>query len=128
MLRLAGVVAASCALFAQGTHPDIVRAAKSPYDLARYIDSHTGFAWEPLWKALRIDSVIYIQPCGAMGGRGCSTEILTVQDPDQTILVIQGGFSEEDVYLRYKPAVPGTWRFAGEYSALICATCRWPRW
>ena len=65
---------------------ELARVAKNPYDLARFIDSHLGFDWNVLWKALGIQP-LFIQPCGKLsnGRKHCSTELITVLDPDQMI-------------------------------------------
>ena len=93
---------------------ELARAAKNPYDLARFIDSHLGFDWNVLWKALGIQP-LFIQPCGKLsnGRKHCSTELITVLDPDQMILVVQGDATPADIYLRFLQEKPGGWRFAG---------------
>ena len=90
------------------------RAARNPYDLARFIDSHLGFDWDVLWKALSTKPLM-IQPCGKLSGgeRQCSTELITVLDPDQVILIVQGDFTPADLYLRFLQEKAGSWRFAG---------------
>jgi hypothetical protein len=67
--------------------PEIVRAAKSPYDLARFIDSHVGFDWAPLAKSLGIEMPSSVPPCEMQ----CSTELLLLQNPDQVILIVEAG-------------------------------------
>lgn len=97
---------------------ELVRASLSPYDLARYIGSHTDFDWTPLWKALNIDdATIFLQPCDQ--SRTCSTEFLTVRTPPQTILIIHHHSWDFEVYLRYMGGGRGEWRFAGAYSPFV---------
>lgn len=49
MYRLAATIILSSVAFAQNPQePEIVRAAKSPYDLARYINSHDDIDWATL--------------------------------------------------------------------------------
>ena len=69
-----------------------------------------------LWTALGVEPLRF-QPCGNPGGERCSTELLTVLDPDQTILLIQG--TPADVYLRFLSEHAGAWRFAGVHEAYI---------
>ncbi|HEX4232161.1 MAG TPA: hypothetical protein VHZ07_26070 [Bryobacteraceae bacterium] len=122
MYRFAvAIILASVGLAQDAPDSDLVRAAKSPYALARYIDSHMGFAWEPLWKTLGIEERIFIQPCGELSGGalGCSTEIIDIQNPDQVILIVQGDMPVYDVYLRFEKGSKGDWDFAGEYGVNI---------
>jgi hypothetical protein len=81
---------------------ELARAAKNPYDLARFIDSHLGFDWGVLWKALGTEGAV-IQPCGRLsdGRRGCSTELITVLSPDQAILLAIGDATPADIYIRF---------------------------
>lgn len=99
---------------------DLVRAAKNPYDLARFIDSHLGFDWNALWKALGTEGA-FIQPCGKLSGgqQGCTTELITVLNPDQAILLVQGDATPADIYIRYMQEKNGSWRFSGVQEAFI---------
>ena len=94
---------------------ELARASKSPYDLARYIDAHTGFSWEPLWQALGIgdSDARYLFPCEKR--TDCTSELITFLDPDQTIVHIQAGVTW-DTYLRYLGTPAAGWRFAGAYT------------
>ena len=93
---------------------ELTRAAKNPYDIARFVDSHMGFDWNVLWKALGIGPLL-MQPCGDLTGRGpqCSTELITVLNPDQVILLLQGTLTPADIYLRFFQERDGGWRFSG---------------
>ena len=109
-----------------GTDEDLAQAAKSPYDIARFVDTHIAFRWEPLWKALGIenDGEVFMQPCGESSGRrDCFEELITVLDPFQVILVLRHNFVEPEVYLRFLrtsgPDNPGPWTFGGYYSPLV---------
>ncbi len=116
MSRVIATIILSWVAFAQNApDPELERAAKSPYDLARYIDSHTGFDWEPLWKSLGVADASLL-PCERSGD--CSTELITVLEPRQTILVIDTPWNTE-VYIRYLGNESGGWRRAGAYEALI---------
>ena len=106
---------------------ELVQAAKSPYDIARFVDTHVTFHWEPLWKALGIQNNgdVSMQPCGELGGprRDCSEELVTVLDPFQVILILRHDLVMPEVYLRFRrqsgPDNPGPWTFAGYYSPLV---------
>jgi hypothetical protein len=116
-MRLAGLLIAACVV-ARGQAPaSLASAAKSPYDLARYINSHTGFSWDPMWKTLGVGEADAgnLFPCE--NRQDCTTELITFLDPDQTILLIHDSIPW-DAYLRY-PGTPSTgWRFAGAYVPL----------
>src|SRR5580704_12199225 len=105
MHRLAATIVLSSVAFAQNApEPDIVRAAKSPYDLARYINSHDEIDWEPLWKALGVDEELGL-PCS----RNCTAELILVDNPEQAILIVNASLAF-DVYLRFEKGKTGEWR------------------
>jgi len=98
---------------------DLAATATSPYELARYIETHNGFDWGPLWKVLGIrDESVFLQPCeeAFRGVAGCSSELITVVDPLQVIVLLQSRPWESQVFLRYESAGVGRWRFAGAYA------------
>jgi hypothetical protein len=99
---------------------ELVRASKNPYDLARFIDSHLGFDWNVLWKALGTEGAS-IQPCGKLsdGKGGCSSELITVLNPDQTIVLVKGDFTPADVYIRFMHEKNGSFKFSGMQGAEI---------
>jgi len=105
---------------AQAQDDELVRAATNPYDLARFIDSHLGFDWSVLWKALGTPGT-FIQPCGkpSNGLRGCSTEVIGVQNPDQAIVLVVGDSTPADAYIRYLKQPDGSWKFSGVQAAFI---------
>ena len=79
-----------------GQNQQLSRAAKNPYDLARFIDSHLSFDCNVIWKALGAEPLSF-QPCGNPSERKhCSTELITVLDPDQIILAIHGDITQFD--------------------------------
>jgi len=114
------LLAASIAAQNTGANEQLARAGRNPYDLARFVDSHPRFDWEVLWKAFGIEPLVY-QPCGGLSdaGKQCSTELISVLDPDQVILVIQGDSTPTDIYLRFMQEKNGNWRFAGAHQAFI---------
>ena len=94
MLRLAVTVALSSMALAQNvSDAEIVRAAKSPYDLARYIDSHARIDdWKPLWSAMGKsgDPPELLPRCEPFPeDTSCSTELITVPKPSQVIVLLQ---------------------------------------
>ena len=99
--------------------PDLAHAARNPYD-SRFIDSHRDFDWMPMWNSLGVEPR-FIQPCGRLSdGRSlCSTELITVLDPDQVILQIIGDITPADIYLRFLKQRDGGWKFAGAHEAYL---------
>jgi hypothetical protein len=109
-----------------GVDEELAQAAKSPYDIARFVDTHLTYRWEPLWKALGLENEgdVFIRPCGESSGRrGCFEELITVLDPFQVILTLRHNLVEQEVYLRFLrtsgPDNPGPWTFGGYYSPLV---------
>jgi hypothetical protein len=101
---------------------DIAAAAESPYKLAKYVDTHDDFDARALWKALNIkDQDIFLPGC--QGDRRqpaqCSSELITVVDPLQVIVLLEDKYSEFQVYLRYRSTGARSWRFAGAYAPFV---------
>jgi hypothetical protein len=119
MLRLAIAILLSPAAFAQES--GIAVAAKSPLTLARYIEAHReDVDWAGLWKALGTQAPRTLYPLCGGGVYSCSTEIVTVVNPDQAILIIQSsGVRTHDIYIRYLQEQDGSWRFGGLSSATL---------
>lgn len=114
MYRLSATIILASVAFAQNA-PDaeIVSAAKSPFDLARYINSHDDIAWEPLWKSLGVDVNL-----GLACPINCEAELITVDNPEQVILIVNASLPY-DVYLRYQKGAGGEWRVTGKYYANV---------
>lgn len=127
LFRLAVVVLLLPVAGAAGVDDELAQAAKSPYDIARFVDTHVTFRWEPLWKALGLqkNSDVFMQPCGELGGpkRDCSEELVTVLDPFQVILILRHDLAMPEVYLRFLrqsgPDNSGPWTFGGYYRPLV---------
>ena len=122
MLRVAALVALSTVAIAQNVaEPEIVRAAKSPYDLARYLETHSDFEWAPLWQALGAANPSSVEPCVTDSAKQarCSTEVIGLLNPDQAIVVVQGELGVVELYLRFLQQPDGAWKFAGAYGASI---------
>jgi hypothetical protein len=104
-----------------GVDEELAQAAKSPYDIARFVDMHVTFRWEPLWTALGLqnDGEVFMRPCE----RDCSEELITVLDPFEVILVLRHDSVGPEVYLRFLrqsgPDNSGPWIFGGYYSPLV---------
>ena len=105
-----------------GVDEDLAQAAKSPYDIARFVNTHETFRLQSLWKTLHIpQDKIYMAPdCG----RGeCSTELVEEPSPRQVILIVRKNPKRGEVYLRFRgddgTGAVHAWRFAGYFGAYV---------
>ena len=97
----------------------IADVATSPYDLAKFVETHHDFDWAPLWRALHItDERVFLQPCEQefTGVPPCSTELITVVDPHLVILILKHESTGLEAFLRYQPVGAGRWQFFGAYA------------
>jgi hypothetical protein len=101
---------------------DVASSAASPYDLAKFVETHSNFDWKPLWLKLGItDEKISLPRCDA-GRRGvapCSAELIAAGEPLQMIVLLEHNASMFQVCLRYQNVGPGAWRFAGAYAPFV---------
>jgi hypothetical protein len=95
-------------------------AARSPYDIQRFVATHNEYDWAPLWQALDIDDAS--MPMCTLGSESlaaCSADLVSVFDPSQVIVVLRHAAHAAQVYLRFVPVVGSDrsvqWRFAGHY-------------
>lgn len=106
---------AASALALAGQTPEIVEAARSPFALKRYVNTHEGFDWEPLWKSLPGPIGGFLPLCG----RGdCVAETIVIAAPNQVIVMIEHRDSSMRAYLRYMPAPNATWKCTGAFFPL----------
>ena len=104
------------------TADEIGTMAASPYHLARFINAHPKLKWEPLWRALRIqDEGIFLPSCeqDLNGVASVWTELITVVDPLQIIVLLEHRSSHFQVFLRYESAARDKWRFSGAYAPFV---------
>ena len=90
------VLAAICLLALRGE--DVRTAAKDPVGLARFVQSHWGFDWGPLYAEWGLDNVDRVR----RERPGCSAERIRVLEPDQTIVLISSQHSAAELYARYR--------------------------
>ncbi len=100
------------------TAQDFAAVANSPEELVQFVNTHSDFDWEPLWKTLNIpDDRIFLPHCEVdqPGFMNCSAKLIRV-DSSQTIVLLEdmGIFSQ--VFLRYKKPVGERWTFSGAYA------------
>jgi len=68
---------------------ELLRAAQSPYDLAKYAKSHDEIDGDSLWASWKASNPNVV-PCSYRGTDPCMAEILTVQKSDQAIVSLHG--------------------------------------
>lgn len=98
---------------------EIADVASSPYELAKYVEIHHSFNWPPLWQALGIkDESIFLPPCEEdfRGVPPCSSEVITITEPAQVIVLLEHRESSFQVFLRYESGGPNRWRLSGSYA------------
>ena len=122
MFRFAAAIILSTIVAPMLFQADLAIAVRSPTTIADYVEAHPRVDWKALRSALALKETQYWQaPCGdsfIVAAAPCSTEIVTVANPDQAIVIIQGGDSAYTVeFLRYLRDPKGGWQFSGENSA-----------
>ncbi len=101
----------------QAAGAELAQAAKSPHELALFVNSHEKFDWAPLWRAAGIrQSMKEWQETGV----GHSAQVIEVPDPPQAIVILHQG-SLAPVLLRYRSngrrGNAATWTFGGAHMA-----------
>ena len=107
-------------LWADDASQALARAARSPYDIVRFVATHSEYDWAPLWQALDIhDASLPMCALGSESLAACSADVVSVFDPSQVIVVLRHAAHAAQVYLRFIPVVGPDravqWRFAGHY-------------
>src|ERR1035437_7861962 len=105
-LAIIWVLCAVVSLSSQNTADtanELARASQSPYDIERFVETHTVFAWGPLWKALNITEQIEMTDCGEQSdaGHNCSSELIMVLSPLQAIILLHKSDLFDEVELRF---------------------------
>ncbi len=120
MCRLAATIMLWSVTFAQNA-PDgeIGRAVKSPYDFSRYVDTHSKIDRNARWAALGVQDTKLLG-CGRLISRydPCSTETVTINNPDQVIVILQPE-SGWDLYTRFQKDPKGNWGLTGRFEAVV---------
>lgn len=104
---------------------EMARIAQSPYEIERFVEKTPAFEWEPLWKALHIQEEIVLPSCEERldATRDCGSELITINEPAQVLLLLRHELSGFETYLRFFPenAANGTvhWRFAGHFEPYV---------
>ena len=99
----------AAALSAQQPPLLMARAAKNPYDFARYLAGQGSFPWPSVWEVLHVSS-----PPAAPLCEPCSIDVITIEPP-QAILAIQSW--PIDIYLRFQEN-KSMWQYTGAYTAI----------
>lgn len=115
-LSMAFVVSTSA--FAQPV--ELVRAVQSPYELARYVNTHSVISFEDAWKSFPTP-ITHPNDCDDFDP-SCEAEVIEVQNPPQAIVVIRRDTRPWTDFVRYV-RVSGegdqaTWRCGGSVFSL----------
>jgi len=102
--------------------PELVQAARSPYDIQRFVETHFNFDWGPLAKALNIKDGIGLDCEGDQERHNCSSELITIMDPPRTVVCLTA-LPMNETYLVFIPesqpdGLP-QWRFAGHFHQFV---------
>ena len=119
MRRLSWLLLMASVLAISAESEELAATASSPYDLATYVQAHHSFDWRPLWRALGIkDESVFLPPCeeNLRGVPPCSSELITISDPRQLIVLLEHWESSFQAFLCYKNVSPNRWRFSGAYA------------
>src|ERR1022692_4068783 len=97
---------------------DLAKAARSPYRIESYVQSHTEVAWGELWGALPISKKQgkpAIHDCEERDR--CSTDIVWLRNERDAVLRISNENWQDHVFLRFDRDDPlkDAWRFQGYY-------------
>jgi hypothetical protein len=111
-----------CGLPVLADNAEIGALAASPYELAKFVETHANFDWKPLWRALNMkDEELFLPVCDEAfrGVPACSSEIINVADRRQLILVLEHRSSQFAVFLRYRSVGTDVWQFSGAYQPFV---------
>jgi hypothetical protein len=124
MRWLACIAATAFAVLGQAQAEDeLTLAAKSPYELERFFETHSTFETASLWKTLGVhEDEIPLPECTDSRDalRACSSELIIVTDPNQAIVVLSQRL-ESTVYLRFvRLSEAGEqWKFGGFFEPFV---------
>jgi hypothetical protein len=114
MICWAALLTCPTIVLAQDENP---RPARSPSEVAQYINRHRDIHWGPLLKGFGIGSRDLPLHCGSLDLEPCAAEIIQVPGPPQVILRIKGAWWQE-TYWRFLEEASG-WRFRGSFSPFV---------
>lgn len=100
--------------YAQKVDTGLRAAVRDPMAFARYVETRSGFSWDDVTRALGV-APISARECGGEFSE-CTAELVTILDPEQTIVRVHGAGPSE-YYFRYRKEPRGAWRFSGVYEA-----------
>jgi hypothetical protein len=103
---------------------DLALAAKSPYDLEHFFETHPAFETAPLWEALDVhEEAMPLPECtdSLHALRACSSELMIVTEPYQAIVVLSQRETLFSVCLRFLrvPRSDDQWAFGGFFAPYV---------
>jgi hypothetical protein len=87
---------------------ELARAAKDPFDLARFIDTHPAPGWDTEVKSR---TLIVAPNYQQRDFEACKSKLLTLKAPEQVIVVIECAFIKD--FVRYTHQSNGSWQAEG---------------
>ena len=108
-----------------GPEAGLAGAARSPYDIERFVEKTPAFDWSPLWRALKIQEQIVLPPCEGRqdAGRDCSSELILIAEPQVALVLLRSSPYHFEVYLRFIRESGGdgqeNWRFTGHFEPRV---------
>ncbi len=121
MLRGSIILFAFLGLASLARSETISETVASPYRLAKFVETHQDFDWDPIWRALKTDQA-FLPRCEKVfeGVSPCSSELITVAgNPARIILILEENDSMFQVFLRYDSFGAGAWRFSGAFAPFV---------
>jgi hypothetical protein len=94
-----------------------LRPAKSPSEIAQYINRHHDIHWEPLLKGFGIGHEDLPLHCGNLDRDPCSAEIIRVPGLPQVVLRVEGAWWQETYWRFFREG--SAWRFGGSFSPFV---------
>lgn len=94
-------------------------APLSPFELAAAVEASAPVDWAGVWERMKAGVPPKDLPhCGDPRYSACTTELITVLNPEQTILLVQSDARDADYYLRFLKD-GAAWKFAGAHLARL---------
>jgi hypothetical protein len=120
VLAVLAAISLSSPVSSRADDDDLAKAARSPFQLERFLRTHTGFDWKVLWKALDISDKNETPFLGTCEEPGDCTAEMAWSDGSGTILRLNHTRSDFSVFLRFHREgqlnpLQDNWKFLGYY-------------
>ena len=110
LLPIVGAIAAAGQSLTPTQRAELARAAKNPFELAKFIDTHPAPGWQ--FDVKPATHRFAVAPDYRQRGfEACKTKLLPVKTPEQSIVVIECAFIKD--FVRYTHQPDGSWQAEG---------------